>query len=47
MSAKIQVLEKLIKTDCENIQIQAEEFKGEPVSVLYYNVRNSLRFSNK
>ena len=39
MSAKIQALEKLIKTDCRDIKIQAEEFKGEPMPALHYKVR--------
>ena len=39
MSAKIQVLEKLNKTDHRDIQIQTEEFKGKPISVLHYKVR--------
>ena len=39
MSAKIQALEKLIKTDHRDIQIQIEEFKGEPISALHYKVR--------
>ena len=37
MSAKIQTLEKLIKTDHRDTQIQTEEFKGEPVSALHSN----------
>ena len=39
MSAKIQALEKLIKTDHRDIQIQTEEFKGEPILALHYKVR--------
>ena len=39
MSAKIQALEKLIKTDHRDIQIQTEEFKGEPMPALHYKVR--------
>ena len=39
MSAKIQPLEKPIKTDHRHIQIQTEEFKREPISALYFKVR--------
>ena len=39
MSAKIQALEKLIKTDHGYILIQAEEFKGETVLALHFKVR--------
>ena len=39
MSAKIQALEKLIKTDHRDIQIQTEEFNGESISALHYKVR--------
>ena len=39
MSAKMQVLEKLIRTDHRDIQIQTEEFKGELTSALHYMVR--------
>ena len=35
LSAKIQDLEKLSKTDHRDTQIQTEEFNGEPVSVLH------------
>ena len=37
--AKIQALEKVNKTDHRDIQIQTEEFKGEPISALHYKVR--------
>ena len=39
MCAKIQALEKVNKTDHRDIQIQTEEFKGEPISALHYKVR--------
>lgn len=39
MSAKMQALEKLIKTDHKVIWIQTDEFKKEPISVLHYKVR--------
>ena len=39
MSAKIQALEKLIKTDHRDIQIQPEIFKGGLISALPYKVR--------
>ena len=38
MSPKIQTLEKLINADHSDIQIQTEEFKGEPMSVFHYKV---------
>ena len=39
MSIKIQPLEKLIKTDHRDIQIQTEKFKREPISAFYSKVR--------
>ena len=39
MSAKIQALEKLNKTDHRDTQFQTEEFKGEPIPALHYKVR--------
>ena len=38
MIVKIQVLEKLIKTDHRDSQIQTEKFKGEPISALSFKV---------
>ena len=39
LTAKIQALEKHNKTDHRYIQIQSEEFNGEPISALHYKVR--------
>ena len=39
LTAKIQTLEKLNKTDHRDIQINPEEFNGEPISVLHSMVR--------
>ena len=39
MSAKIQALEKHIKTDHRDTQVQREEFNEEPISALYFKVR--------
>ena len=36
LSARIQALEKSNKTDHRDIQIQTEEFNGEPISALHY-----------
>ena len=42
MLIKVQVVEKLSKTDHRDIQIQTEEFNVEPIWI----EMNSLRFSN-
>ena len=39
LSAKIQALEKPSKADHRDIQIQTEEFNGEPISALHYKNR--------
>ena len=39
LRAKIQALGRLNKTDHRDIQIQAEEFNGEPISALHYKDR--------
>ena len=36
LSAKIQALEKLNKSDNRDTQIHTEEFNGEPISALHY-----------
>lgn len=38
----MQVLEKHIKTNNRDIQIQTEEFKGEPTLPLHYEVKEEL-----
>ena len=40
LSAKVQALEKLNKTDHRDVQIQKEEFNREPISELYYKNRD-------
>ena len=40
MSVKIQVLQKLHKTDHKDIQTQTDEFNVEPISALHYEVRD-------
>ena len=40
LSAKVQALEKLNKTDHRDVQIQTEEFNREPISELYYKNRD-------
>ena len=39
LSAKMQALETLNKTDHRDTQIQTEECNGEPISALYYKNR--------
>ena len=47
MSAKIQALEKLNKTDHRHIQIQTEIFKGGLISALPYKVREKQTKDSK
>ena len=39
MNAKIQALEKFIKTDQRDIQIHTEKFKGAQISACHYKTR--------